>query len=545
VTLEELYPIDEVRRFLQQSGASPISEDLSKLPTVLKKDSGEKWLLPVNWRLTKEIVVRFGELYPDELPKIYLTSEFTIGLIPHVDQNLFVCSLRSDITINPDNPVGVLRECLLGAQGILDKEWTELEIQEHVESELKAYWPIQNGDLREIFYVPNILDKRFLWIEQPNYKSRIHKVVPLDDRGSAHQDGAVGVVVDVPSADILALLKSPHSYLVASADAKDAIGRLGTRLAPMSRNIKRTTLYIFFRCRLPKGDRILGAYSKQKLPIKRKTADEISSLLYRSMNDGNMGFCRVQDIGFERLIKRSQGTKVPNLSGLRIAIVGCGSLGSFLAESLARSGICKYFLCDSELLQVENLGRHACNIFYTDMNKALAVRAWLKHRFEDIEITVSDTDFRLTKTLEALEKFSPDLTIFATGSTNSDLTASRLVARGVLKTSCYVWAETDLVAGHLIFQPQGTESLLLNLHSIPEDKGQYAHRVNKNVENNLEQEAGCQTIYSPYSGNDMALFASMVAKCIVSWILDSNKAPEVLRVELKSINIWGRLYDPS
>lgn len=64
----------------------------------------------------------------------------------------------------------------------------------------------------------------------------------------------------------------------------------------------------------------------------------------------------------ERLFKRTAGT-VPKTWDDPVSIIGCGSIGGFLAEHLARSGVVDRFrLIDPEFLNVENTARHPCGM---------------------------------------------------------------------------------------------------------------------------------------------------------------------------------------
>lgn len=44
----------------------------------------------------------------------------------------------------------------------------------------------------------------------------------------------------------------------------------------------------------------------------------------------------------------------------RAVLVGCGSVGSFVAMELARSGVGKFVLCDTDTLEIHNICRHQC-----------------------------------------------------------------------------------------------------------------------------------------------------------------------------------------
>ena len=55
-------------------------------------------------------------------------------------------------------------------------------------------------------------------------------------------------------------------------------------------------------------------------------------------------------------------------------IVGCGSVGSFIAMELARSGIGRFVLCDTDILEIHNICRHQCGFDDLGRYKIDAVR---------------------------------------------------------------------------------------------------------------------------------------------------------------------------
>lgn len=66
------------------------------------------------------------------------------------------------------------------------------------------------------------------------------------------------------------------------------------------------------------------------------------------------------------------------LKGKRIAILGCGSMGSKVAVSLARMGVGSFFLVDSDLLKVGNLERNELDWAEVGAHKADALRDRLR-----------------------------------------------------------------------------------------------------------------------------------------------------------------------
>lgn len=66
------------------------------------------------------------------------------------------------------------------------------------------------------------------------------------------------------------------------------------------------------------------------------------------------------------------------LTGKRVAILGCGSMGSKVAASLARTGVAEFFLVDSDILKAGNLVRNELDWAEVGAHKADALAERLK-----------------------------------------------------------------------------------------------------------------------------------------------------------------------
>jgi len=82
------------------------------------------------------------------------------------------------------------------------------------------------------------------------------------------------------------------------------------------------------------------------------------------------------------------------LAGRRIAIVGCGSFGSALADMLVRAGVGKLTLVDPELLAIENLGRHVLTRRDVGQPKVHALARRLRDINPDLEVEARWEKFR-------------------------------------------------------------------------------------------------------------------------------------------------------
>jgi molybdopterin/thiamine biosynthesis adenylyltransferase len=80
------------------------------------------------------------------------------------------------------------------------------------------------------------------------------------------------------------------------------------------------------------------------------------------------------------------------LSDARVLIAGCGSGGSQVALQLAMAGIRKFALFDNDVMEAENVIRHACGRRYIGQRKVDALADVLLDRNPAIQIERHETD---------------------------------------------------------------------------------------------------------------------------------------------------------
>lgn len=109
------------------------------------------------------------------------------------------------------------------------------------------------------------------------------------------------------------------------------------------------------------------------------------------------------------------GVLAPELSGCRVAIVGVGALGSFIADMLVRSGIRQLTLVDADAVMPGNLVRHLVSPEAVGLSKVKAVKQHLITRNEITATDIAVIDGALTSGDEAVELLSShDLVVDAT-----------------------------------------------------------------------------------------------------------------------------------
>lgn len=90
-----------------------------------------------------------------------------------------------------------------------------------------------------------------------------------------------------------------------------------------------------------------------------------------------------------------------HLSESRVAVVGLGSGGGYVALSLAMSGVGQFVLVDDDTLEETNVVRHVADRRYLGWNKAQAVADLIRHRSPSARIEVHEG--RIEQHLDALD----------------------------------------------------------------------------------------------------------------------------------------------
>lgn len=115
----------------------------------------------------------------------------------------------------------------------------------------------------------------------------------------------------------------------------------------------------------------------------------------------------------DRYIAQRNIPKLRTLAGKNIAIVGCGTIGGYLAEMLVKGGAGtldgKLTLVDFEFLQPQNIGRHRLGFPHLLSNKAAAMADELRRLMPGANICALPVDARLANLANL------DLLIDATG----------------------------------------------------------------------------------------------------------------------------------
>jgi hypothetical protein len=152
-------------------------------------------------------------------------------------------------------------------------------------------------------------------------------------------------------------------------------------------------------------------------------------------------------VSYESVFAELDGVRLDSeygrLSSAKVAVVGCGSVGSKVATQLARSGVGSFVLVDGDVLQSGNLVRNELDWRAVGIHKAPALGARLKEASADCVVTTRTTVMggqesagTISATMSAIEEC--DLIIDATADA-AVFNLCAAIARRAEKPMC--WAQ--------------------------------------------------------------------------------------------------------
>jgi molybdopterin/thiamine biosynthesis adenylyltransferase len=209
------------------------------------------------------------------------------------------------------------------------------------------------------------------------------------------------------------------------------------------------------------------------------------------------------------------------LRKLRVAIIGCGAIGSMVARALAQAGVGYLLLIDPDFLKWENLSRHqlGASALKENIYKTAALKANIEMDFPHI-LRVDERHVALGLDTEELwqELERVDLVVSLTGS----WTVENLLNRYKLLNKdfppiIYGWMEPHAAAGHAVAITSNLKSCLqcgFNQDGTPKIPITYWPHANRFV-----NVPACADPFSPYGANDLSWSQTLISEMALDVLL--------------------------
>lgn len=214
------------------------------------------------------------------------------------------------------------------------------------------------------------------------------------------------------------------------------------------------------------------------------------------------------------LFGRYQEKKTQTYLSAKIAILGAGSLGSHVIQTLAHSGVGELHIIDPDNLSPANLGRHVLGATSIGLPKCSELADWLTSSLPNCHLkpTAESAESWLSRT--NLSQF--DLVV--------DLTGERTVREEVAikLDNCNIpvitaWMEPYVSAAHvIIFQKQK------KWMKDGVDLWDTSHAFSNWPSEYILKEPGCSSRFFPYAISQLAYAAALTAEACLSTLIISR-----------------------
>ncbi|WP_096187971.1 ThiF family adenylyltransferase [Evansella halocellulosilytica] len=523
--LEEIYSnirSESVRYLEKHYGAIKVNpEDTNKYPVTLKVR-----VSVVEHELNLLVSLPFN--FPDSFPKVKLDEQSfqKVYPLPHLSMSKTLC-LFDEVAAspNPEQPIGVLEATIKKCKEILSKGILKQNLNDYSD-EFETYWAENSRGFYLSIVKPSGTSKE-VYLAPFKYQNWLEKGIFADKKSDAinwvHNLG--GIINEEEITKVLYIpLKEPIKYPFPKNNKeiynllKENKCNLKSLTNFLSKN-KRPTKVLFsmeddsqyswgvWEHSKPYKEIVSKYKGRRRIQtgIKGFRANKQHGLLeiIKEFPMVELNKYSVEDVSAIRLKTRGGDGKVENIEN-KVAIVGCGAVGSQIAQGIFDIGIQDLLLIDNDILSFENINRHLCGADHVGELKTEAVKSKLSKHYPTSNIDVYNENVLsvLMENPDALNSY--DLIIVAISNTPTELRINELQRENIIKKPILnIWVEPYLAGGHAIWN-EPNNSVPLNI--LFNNEGLYKYQILKDGNVYSKRELGCYTSYVPYGVLELKKF---------------------------------------
>ncbi len=472
-------------------------------------------------------------------------------LLPHVDSDNCLCYFSpGSVVLDRYDPAGAVLQCLTQATGVLGEIRTNPDYRlGDIQDEFLSHWLCVKNDVVVLAHLgtisPNTTrSKYFLFGAGDDALCVVSDDPDEANKLSVAMSGQAALPMEMP----FWIFETDKVPLVPAA-IPTTVKELLTWLKAWDRRVfnglqrvlEKEPDYLKFRSaqfaiRFPGGWLGFGFMLNAMKVAKGRRALS----LYKQYLHGTGGKTTIFKLNLIEMgpdFVHSRNLTYRDLSGKHVMVIGCGAIGSFLAESLVRLGAGtgggELKLVDGDTLKPENLGRHALGYASLFKMKASELARELVSKFPLAKVVPVDQPVTEDTSLGRSQ-----LVIDATGeeAVSEMLNAMRL-ARGSSAPPILharVRGNGDCVQ---TFWAEGRKHACLRclLSSERDDNRKERHPVLKDEP--IRRRRGC-TGYTPFSVAASLSAAALATEVVVDWLQRALPHPRLRTRAMSNANVY-------
>lgn len=470
------------------------------------------------------ILIGIPKNFPLNKPVFFIDPYDSLGLIPHVEPDGFICFIQDqNLILNYENPSGVLDECFNRTIYALEKG-AKGENKSDFLDEFETYWNRNASESSKYFGMIQGDENPHEITIGINDGIRVitnnkTDLISINHKFKIQKPGRVIRGIYIPVKEKVITVPPPYdnfwSLDVIRGFVKKSIAF--SDLEKLLDGFHNRDEYIVLGIPDNKGQRqLVGIKSRKKIPSLRHPLLEVES-------DYKLLPFSIERIDSRVLVPRGGGNSM--LETKKVLIIGCGSLGGCIALNLAKIGFGNLTLCDPEYLKRENIHRHILGLSHLGIPKVHGLKEYIEGQIPTIKVFPNQTKIENVD-LAKINQF--DLVIVATGEPTINRYLNDEIRKKNLDVNLiFCWNEPYGIGGHALF----TNSLRPGCYSCiyDEDLHNRASFCDKQQPKAFTQSiSGCSGLYVPFSYLDSTRTAEIASRLAVKCIGDSSLESQII-----------------
>ncbi|MRT94582.1 hypothetical protein EMN46_16725 [Ancylomarina sp. 16SWW S1-10-2] len=458
--------------------------------------------------------IGFKDNFPLDKPIIFLETYNQFGFIPHIDPDGYVCYAHDEgLVLDFKNPKGIIEDSIELATSTLmdgisgkntDDFFNEFDnyllSNKYTKRGLSSFVEISE-DVKMIGVFE--LKGKTLLCESMSKLKRYNLKGLLD-----YNNETINKLTPFIFAHIDTPIK-PHEF-----DKKwyrnEIIDIINSSLSIKNQSklnqlmLRSNTTNILLHFQAPNLSSCLVGF-KIKIKGLRKSSEAVAiDAYYISRIDSS--YVSLRGGGFE------------NVNNKKVLLIGCGSVGGFVAHKLVKSGVVNITLVDDDKFSLDNINRHVLGLNSIDKIKTEALKTFLENSATKTKITAINSKVEKAIEDKKIKVKDYDLIISATGNPTINLWLNDLIVNTCNTPLITTWVEPYGIGGHSILinnqKKDGCYRCLMDQKTNHNTAAFYA--ANQSFIKSL---TSCSSVFTPYGVLDAEQSAIGCVKLALSYLL--------------------------
>lgn len=481
-----------------------------------------------------DVRLYFPEQFPFCLPKSKLLNQDLIGTLPHVNKDGIICIEESD-TVFADytRPKDIISKYISDIVNFLSR--VSLRIyQDELLDELEGYY-VPDRSIKSFYIANDVAEMVYLRLTEPEgRKGTAHSIPVVICNRNQPLPSLFSNVKQLGQYRATNILHLPleHAVLPPIGGKDFSPEYFSTLLHFISDKNKKRIRKLSKQCRpfnvfyiLLSMPRITG--ERTQFLLRFSSNRHLAHPVIEYSSDWKIELISVSRNSKNYLVERGGGENL--LSSKKVAVVGCGSVGSQVANMLAKAGVGQLVLIDPDFLTADNIYRHHLGgreLNFEANKKTGAVDSWRKVNAlsytlqRDLPyIKVIAKPLTLAQVIDDEDLIQCDVVVVAVGAPSANLQINQMLKDKHFNSVVFCWNEAAGIGGHSIalnLQKSCYQCLYTESKHLKAQSELSLVCVGQPISKNL---TGCAGVFTPFSFIDSNRTAELAASQVVNMLL--------------------------